>query len=154
MALLEDEEEEKGDAAIPESECSNSTFIMAGTNQAPIDDTIYPREKWIKVMDNNYQLDLTVFKCQDPVIPAIMRSHYLWPALHNAKSVPEIYLQQFWVHMHTSSPKDRTKIMTKLNSMRIILTPSTFRSILELPTHDPYDPLPTVNVGNILWCSI
>ncbi|WP_215200421.1 hypothetical protein, partial [Escherichia coli] len=79
------------------------------------DDAIYPKGKWIKVLDNNFQLDLTVFKCQNPIIPAIMKGHYLWPALHNSKPVPEIYLQQFWGHMHKKSPKDRSKIKTKLN---------------------------------------
>ncbi|CAH9119768.1 unnamed protein product [Cuscuta europaea] len=46
--------------------------------------------------------------------------------------------------MHTESKKDRSKIMTKLNNMRVILTPSTLRTTLELPAHDSYDPLPAV----------
>ncbi|CAH9075273.1 unnamed protein product [Cuscuta europaea] len=117
---------------------------MAGNTQTQIDEAIYPKGKWIKVLDNNFQLDLTVFKCQNPIIPAIMKGHYLWPALHNAKPVPEIYLQQFWGHMHTDSLKDRSKIKTKLNGMRVILTPSTLRTTLALPIHDEYDALPSI----------
>ncbi|CAH9115256.1 unnamed protein product [Cuscuta europaea] len=116
---------------------------MARNTQTQIDDAIYPQGKWIKVLDNNFQLDLAVFKCQNPIVPAIMKGHYLWPALHNSKPVPEIYLQQFWGHMHTDSLKDRSKIKTKLNGMRVILTPSTLRTTLSLPIHDEYGALPS-----------
>ncbi|CAH9077219.1 unnamed protein product [Cuscuta europaea] len=117
---------------------------MAGTQKRHnIDDAIYPQDRWVKVLDNNFQLDLTIFKCQDPVIPGILKRHYLWTAFHKSKSVPEIYLQQVWGHMRTESTKDRTKILTKFNNMRIVLTPATLRSTLALPEHDSYDPLPS-----------
>ncbi|CAH9115453.1 unnamed protein product [Cuscuta europaea] len=46
--------------------------------------------------------------------------------------------------MHTESVKDRSKIKTKLNGMRVILTPSSLRSTLALPVHDTYDALPSI----------
>ncbi|CAH9075281.1 unnamed protein product [Cuscuta europaea] len=48
MASVEGDEI-KGDAAIPESKCSTSSFKMAGNTQTQIDDAIYPKGKWIKI---------------------------------------------------------------------------------------------------------
>ncbi|CAH9088176.1 unnamed protein product [Cuscuta europaea] len=116
---------------------------MSGSNQNQLITQLFPREHWIKLLDNNFQLDLKLFKCQDPVIPAIIKGHYICIAFHKATSIPEIYLQEFRDNMYTSSKKDRTKIFTKLNNMRVVLTPSTLREALKLPLLNNYAPLPT-----------
>ncbi|CAH9065208.1 unnamed protein product [Cuscuta epithymum] len=117
---------------------------MSGTDRtAQPSNAVYPKEKWVPLYDNNFQLDLKLFKCQDPVILSILQKHYLWSAFNEAKPVPEVYLQQFWGLMHTASEKDRSKIMTKLNDVQVVLTPSTIRETLKLPVLKHYAPLPS-----------
>ncbi|CAH9061156.1 unnamed protein product [Cuscuta epithymum] len=45
--------------------------------------------------------------------------------------------------MRTPNEKDRSKIMTKLNDKRVVLTPSTIRETLKLPVLQNYVPLPS-----------
>ncbi|CAH9095054.1 unnamed protein product [Cuscuta epithymum] len=117
---------------------------MSGTDRtAQSSDALYSKENWVPIYDNNFQLDLKLFKCQDPVILSILQKHYLWFAFNEAKPVPEVYLQQFWGCMRTESKKDWSKIMTKLGDKRVVLTPSTIRETLKLPVHQSYAPLPS-----------
>ncbi|CAH9111378.1 unnamed protein product, partial [Cuscuta europaea] len=98
---------------------------MSGTEQNEAPHTkLFPKENWVRLQDNNYQLDYALFKCPDPVIPVILQGHYIWPALTKAAPVPEVYLQQFWSTMHTTSKKDRSKILATLHNRWLVLTVS------------------------------
>lgn len=119
--------------------------------QIHTNDELVPTSEYIRIGECNHQFRISLFECDHPIIPTILKNHPTYPMLSLSDcTTPMIYLQQFWRHVVFLTETKPKTIQRTIETQQITLTSEDLRMALNLPAAvhgnlTAYEQPPTVN---------